>query len=71
MDAIIGRYRVHTEDTFIVLQHPTGISLDLKPEEALAFTNFITVYRQILTTVERTTAPTLPAIPRRRKDQQT
>ncbi len=71
MDAIIGRYRVHAEDTCIVLQHPTGISFDLKPEEALAFTNFINVYRQTLTTLGPITDHTVPAIPRRRIHQRT
>ena len=66
MDAIIGRYRAHKEDICIVLQHPTGISFDLKPEEALALINFITVYRQALTTLKPTTNSTRPAIPRRR-----
>ncbi len=69
MDAIIGRYRAHTEDTYIVLQHPTGICFDLKPEEALALTNFINIYRQTLTTLGPITDQAIPAIPRRRIHQ--
>ncbi len=71
MDAIIGRYRAHAEGTCIVLQHPTGISFDLKPEEALALTNFINVYRQTLTTLGPITDRGIPAIPRRRNHRQT
>jgi hypothetical protein len=65
MDEIIGRYRVHTEKTYIVLQHPTGICFDLEPEEALAIAEFITINKDKLSKLERITAPALPAISKR------
>ncbi len=65
MDAIIGRYRVHTEQTSIVLQHPTGISFGLEPEEALALADLINIYKETLTTLRPSKDPVLTAIPKR------
>ncbi len=66
MDAIIGRYRVRTEKTSIVLQHPTGISFGLEPEEALALADLINIYKETLTTLGSSADPALTAIPKRR-----
>ena len=55
MDAIIGRYRVHIEETGIVLKHQSGICFDLSPDEALGILDFIKAYRQTLVTMERNT----------------
>jgi len=55
MDAIIGRYRVHIEETGIVLKHQSGICFDLSPDEALGILDFIKAYRQTLVAMERNT----------------
>ncbi len=55
MDAIIGRYRVHVEETGIVLKHQSGICFDLLPDEALGILDFIKAYRQTLVVMERNT----------------
>jgi len=55
MDAIIGRYRVHIEETGIVLKHQSGICFDLLPDEALGILDFIKAYRQTLVVMERNT----------------
>ena len=44
MDAIIGKYRVHVEETGLVLTQPAGISFDLTLDEAVGLAEFITVY---------------------------
>jgi hypothetical protein len=48
MDAIIGRYRAHMEETGLILRHATGISFELTVDETLGLLNFINVYRQAL-----------------------
>ena len=48
MDAIIGRYRAHMEETGLILRHATGISFELTVDETLGLLNFINVYRQTL-----------------------
>lgn len=55
MDAIIGRYRVHIEETGIILKHQSGICFDLSPDEALGILDFIKAYRQTLVVLERNT----------------
>ncbi len=49
MDAIIGRYRVHMEDTGLTLRHMSGINFDITPNEALGLLNFLSAYRENLT----------------------
>jgi hypothetical protein len=48
MDAIIGRYRAHMEESGLILRHISGINFDLTPEEALDLLNFINAYRPTL-----------------------
>jgi hypothetical protein len=48
MDAIIGRYRAHMEETGLILRHATGISFELTVDETVGLLNFINVYRQAL-----------------------
>ena len=48
MDAIIGRYRVHMEETGLILRHATGLSFELTVDETLGMLNFISVYRDTL-----------------------
>lgn len=62
MDAIIGRYRAHMEESGLVLTHPTGICFDLTIEEALDLLDFIKVYQQALITKERDTSPELERV---------
>ncbi len=63
MDAIIGRYQVHLEETgLLCLQHPTGIAFDLTAEEALGLLDFIQMYRQSLLLLTRQTDPALKSI---------
>ena len=62
MDAFIGRYKVRMEETGLVLQHPTGISFDLLPNEALELWKFINFYREPLTSKKHDTEPELKAI---------
>lgn len=49
MDAIIGRYRLRIEDTGLVLRHMSGINFDMTPLEALGLLNFLSAYRENLT----------------------
>ena len=63
MDAIIGRYRVHIEQSgLLVLKHPSGINFDLTVDEALEFLDFISVYRKALVALERETDPELKRV---------
>lgn len=64
MDAIVGRYRAHMEESGLVLKHPSGISFDLTPEEALGLLDFITAYRPTLLALqeERDTDPHMASI---------
>ena len=55
MDAIIGRYKVRMEDSGIILTHPSGISFEITPKEALDLQDLLKVYRQTLLTTELTT----------------
>jgi hypothetical protein len=48
MDAIIGRYRAHMEETGLILRHATGLSFELTVDETLGLLNFINVYRDAL-----------------------
>ena len=52
MDAIIGRYRLRIEDTGLVLRHMSGINFDMMPAEALGLLNFLSAYRENLTSFE-------------------
>jgi hypothetical protein len=70
MDAIIGRYRVHLEETGLVLRHPTGISFELTVDETLGLGNFIRVYQQTLTTLLRETDPALERIVLHKEDNE-
>jgi len=62
LDAIIGRYKVRMEESGLVLQHPTGISFDLQPDEVLVLWKFINFYRESLTDSQHKTDPQLKAI---------
>ncbi len=64
MDAIVGRYRAHMEESGLILKHPSGISFDLTPEEALGLLDFITAYRPTLLALqeERDTDPHMASI---------
>ncbi len=71
MDAIIGRYRVHLEDTGLLrLQHPTGISFELTAEETLGLLDFIQVYRQTLLLLTRDTDAKLERIVLEEEEEQ-
>jgi hypothetical protein len=48
MDAIIGKYRMHMEESGLILKHSSGISFDLTPEESLGLLDFLSAYRQTL-----------------------
>jgi hypothetical protein len=62
MDAMIGRYKVRMEEAGLVLTHPSGISFDMKVDEALDLLDFLKVYRRTLLTTERETNPELERI---------
>lgn len=53
MDAIIGKYRMHMEETGLILKHASGISFDLTPEEALGLLDFLSAYRQTLQAIRK------------------
>ena len=46
MSAILGRYRVRVDEMGLVLTHPTHISFDLTPGEALQLLEFLKVYQE-------------------------
>ncbi len=63
VDAIIGRYRLHMEDTGLILRHVSGINFDMTPAEALGLLNFLSAYRENLTSfTERETDHSLKRI---------
>jgi len=63
VDAIIGRYRLRMEDTGLILRHISGITFDMTPDEALGLLNFLSAYRENLTSfVELETNPDLKSI---------
>lgn len=64
MDAIIGKYRMHMEETGLILKHTSGISFDLTPEESLGLLDFLSAYRQTLQAIreEVDTEPQLERI---------
>jgi hypothetical protein len=62
MNAIIGRYKAHMEDSGLILIHPTGISFDLTVNEALELLEFLKIHCQALITAERETNPELVRI---------
>jgi hypothetical protein len=71
MDAIIGRYRVHMEDTGLVLRHMSGINFDMTPDEALGLLNFLSAYRENLTSFsERETDHNLKRIAAEKAEQE-
>jgi hypothetical protein len=59
MDAILGRYRVHINDTGLVLTHPAGISFDITANEAMAFLDFLESHQHTLLA----TSPPIAASP--------
>jgi hypothetical protein len=59
MDAIIGRYKLRMDETGLVLKHPTGIIIDLRPNEVLGLWRFIDFYREQLSDMQRDTRPQL------------
>ena len=62
MEAIIGRYRVHMEETGLVLKHAAGIIFDLTLDETLELGDYINVYRQTLMAIKRDTDPHMESI---------
>src|SRR5260370_83489 len=48
MDAIIGRYKVRTEDCRRIITHPSGIRSDITAAEALGLHYVLTVQRRAL-----------------------
>jgi hypothetical protein len=59
MDAIIGRYKVRMDETGLVLKHPTGISIDFRPNEVIGLWRFIDFYREQLSDLQLDTKPQL------------
>ncbi len=62
MDAIIGRYRARIEETGLTLKHASGINFDLTPDEALGLLDFLSAYRQTLSTLLRETEPRMERV---------
>ena len=62
MDAIIGKYRVHMEETGLVLTHPTGMSFDLTLEETLGLMEFIKGYQPAIAAAQRDTEPGIKSV---------
>ena len=62
MDAIIGKYRVHMEETGLVLTHPTGMSFDLTLEETLGLMEFIRGYQSAIAAAQRNTEPSIESV---------
>jgi hypothetical protein len=62
MDAMIGKYRAHMEETGLVLTHPTGISFDLTLDEAKWLMEFIKVYQYTRADAEHDTEPRIEKV---------
>ena len=52
MDPIIGRYKVRMDESGLTLKHPTGISIDFRPNEVLGLWRFIDFYREQLAAMQ-------------------
>ena len=57
MDAIIGKYRAHMEETGLILTHPTKFSIDLTLDEVVRLIEFIKVYQAAIAAAQRDTEP--------------
>ncbi len=62
MDALIGKYRARMEVTGLILAHPTGLSFDLIPDEALELMEFIEVYEAAIAAAQRDTEPSIERV---------
>ena len=72
MDAIIGKYRVHMEESGMVLGHASGIKFDLTVDETVGLMNFLKAYQQTLSILqqdpERNTDPCMERVVVSKKD---
>jgi hypothetical protein len=57
------------EETMLVITHPAGISFDLTLDETLGLMDFINIYQQTLTAIQRDTEPRLERITRDKNDK--
>jgi hypothetical protein len=57
MEAIIGKYRVRMEESYLILTHTTSISFDLTLDETVGLMEFIKVYQAAIAAAQRDTAP--------------
>ncbi|HYU72884.1 MAG TPA: hypothetical protein VEL31_09405, partial [Ktedonobacteraceae bacterium] len=62
MRAIIGKYRVSMDETMLVCTHPSGISFDLTPDEALGLMKFIKVYQDAMMAAQFDVCPLVKRI---------
>ncbi len=62
MRAIIGKYRVSMDETMLVCTHPSGISFDLTPDEALGLMKFIKIYQDSITAAQFDVCPLVKRI---------
>ncbi len=53
MEAIIGKYRVRMEESYLILTHDTRVSFDLTLNEALWLMEFIRLYQGATATAQR------------------
>ena len=62
MDALIGKYRVHKEETVLILAHHMGLSFNLILDEALELMEFIEVYEAAIAAAQRDTEPRIERV---------
>ena len=52
MDEVVGRYKVRLDRDALVLTHPTGISFDINPDEAVRLAEYILARKQTLISMD-------------------
>ena len=62
MDAIIGKYRLHMEETVLVLTHLAGISFDLTLDESVGLMEFINIYKDAIELAQCDTEPKIERV---------
>lgn len=62
MDAIIGRYKALMDESGLILKHPTGISIDFRPNEVLGLWRFIDFYREQIAAMQNEAKPTIETV---------
>ena len=62
MDKLIGKYKVHLEETGLILTHKAGISFDMTPDEIEGLIGFLNVHWNAIRAAQPDAAPRLKPV---------